>query len=115
MSGVRHQTWLPRATWRRSGDLAAEVLERERRLFDECARLVPAAEEVRAWSHRLDPHRPDGIDVALDDELIAEHQAPKSGHLTAVLASRASEVVVHGAPAAGTRAGCGVSQGLCAE
>src|SRR5215216_3774749 len=82
------------------GDLAAEVFERERRLCDEGARLFPAAEDVGPRAHRLDPHCPDWIDVALDDELVAEHQAPQGDDLPAIPACRANVRVVDGASSA---------------
>src|SRR5688500_3637171 len=87
----------------RSGDLAPEVLERERGLVDERARLVAGAEDVRPRANGLDSHRPDGIDVALDDELIAQREAPERCDLPAVLASRPGEVVVDGPPPTGGR------------
>src|SRR5688572_3176642 len=86
-----------------SGDLAAEVLEGERGLFDEGARFVSAAEHVRAGTNGLDPRRADWIDVALDDELVAEPQAPQRDDLPAVLARGAGEVVVDGSAAATRR------------
>ena len=48
-------------------DRAAEVLEREQHLVDESLRGLGGREDVGAGPERLDPHRADREDVALDD------------------------------------------------
>src|SRR4029450_1618747 len=78
-------------------DLAAEVLERVRRLLDEGVRLLAGDEDVGAGADGLDAHRPDRIDVALDDVLSPELEPPERGDLAAVLLRAPREAVVDGA------------------